>query len=176
MLYILIFVPTTIGFLHNYWDDSSFQCESLQEVRELERNTNQCVRINSMGDVRNNLQMCKDYLSEKLLEKCETTKVKNPGKLLYCRNIFTITCCFKQATCSTWSDINLRMYVRAKEYLTSTQGFLQNLTQLVGYKTCHSLGSSTDASKCALDCQAQEKGQFATRCANEGGVFKCCIR
>ena len=46
----------------------------------------------------------------------------------------------------------------------------------MGYKTCHALNSSLDATVCAKDCNRLRKGDFATRCKFFGGLYKCCIR
>ena len=46
----------------------------------------------------------------------------------------------------------------------------------MGYKTCHVLNSSLDATACAKDCDRLKKQDFATKCRDKGGLFKCCIR
>ena len=46
----------------------------------------------------------------------------------------------------------------------------------MGYKTCHVLNSSLDATVCAKDCDHQKKQDFATKCRDKGGLYKCCIR
>ena len=46
----------------------------------------------------------------------------------------------------------------------------------MGYKTCHVLNSSLDATVCAKDCNRLRKGDFAKRCKFFGGLYKCCIR
>ena len=46
----------------------------------------------------------------------------------------------------------------------------------MGYKTCHMLKNSLDASICAKDCERLEKEKFAKSCKKAGGFFKCCIR
>ena len=46
----------------------------------------------------------------------------------------------------------------------------------MGYKTCHALNSSLDASICAKDCEGLKKDKFATDCQDRGGLYKCCIR
>ena len=46
----------------------------------------------------------------------------------------------------------------------------------MGYKTCHALNSSLDATVCAEDCDRLEKEDFATNCKDKGGLYKCCIR
>ena len=46
----------------------------------------------------------------------------------------------------------------------------------MGYKTCHVLNSSLDATVCAKDCDRLKKEDFATNCGDEGGLYKCCIR
>ena len=46
----------------------------------------------------------------------------------------------------------------------------------MGYKRCHVLNSSLDATVCAKDCNLLRKQDFAKRCKERGGLFKCCIR
>ena len=47
----------------------------------------------------------------------------------------------------------------------------------MGYKTCHILNSSLDATLCAEDCDRLKKEDFATDCKdNKRGLYKCCIR
>ena len=46
----------------------------------------------------------------------------------------------------------------------------------MGYKTCHVLNSSLDATVCAKDCDRLKKEKFATECRDSGGLYKCCIR
>ena len=46
----------------------------------------------------------------------------------------------------------------------------------MGYKTCHRLNSSLDATVCAKDCDRLKKQKFATECTDSGGLYKCCIR
>ena len=46
----------------------------------------------------------------------------------------------------------------------------------MGYKTCHVLNSSLDATACAKDCDLLRKQDFAKNCKQTGGLYKCCIR
>ena len=46
----------------------------------------------------------------------------------------------------------------------------------MGYKTCHALNTSLDASICAKDCERLETHKFAQDCKHRGGLYKCCIR
>ena len=46
----------------------------------------------------------------------------------------------------------------------------------MGYKTCYVLNSSLDATVCAKDCDRLRKEEFAKRCKNKGGMYKCCIK
>ena len=46
----------------------------------------------------------------------------------------------------------------------------------MGYKTCHILKSSLDATICAKDCDTLRNKFFAKRCKERGGLYKCCIR
>ena len=46
----------------------------------------------------------------------------------------------------------------------------------MGYKACHVLNSSLNATVCAKDCDRLKKEDFATKCKDKGGLYKCCIR
>ena len=180
MFYHLFFLlPMALGIIIDSWSDefeSSQNCQSMEDVRRLKINSSQCVEITTEKNSKDAFRVCKNHLSVKLKKKCEKSKVKNPGKLLYCKIKSSITCCFVEATCFTWSGINLKMYHLAKDYLTDTEGFLSQLTKSEGYKTCHALGTSLDTSICAKDCEELENGRFAKNCATKGWLFKCCIR
>ena len=63
-----------------------------------------------------------------------------------------------------------------REYLTNPEGFLDKTIRPMGYKTCHALNSSLDATACAEDCDRFENQKFAKDCKLNNGVFKCCIR
>ena len=56
------------------------------------------------------------------------------------------------------------------------QAYLDTHIRPMGYKTCHLLHTSLDATACADDCKRFEKGRFAKDCRKRGGFFKCCIR
>ena len=63
-----------------------------------------------------------------------------------------------------------------REYLTNPEGFLDKKIRPMGYKTCHVLNSSLDATICAKDCDRLTKHKFAKDCEVKGGLYKCCIR
>ena len=52
----------------------------------------------------------------------------------------------------------------------------QNQIRPMGYKTCRVLNSSLDATVCAKDCDRLKEQDFATKCRDKGGLYKCCIR
>ena len=58
-----------------------------------------------------------------------------------------------------------------REYLTNPENFLDKNIRSMGYKTCHVLNSSLDATVCAKDCDRQEKNKFAKDCKKRGGLF-----
>ena len=62
-----------------------------------------------------------------------------------------------------------------REYLTNPEGFLDKTIRPMGYKTCHALNSSLDATVCAKDCDHFKKQDFAKKCKETGGLYKCCI-
>ena len=100
-----------------------------------------------------------------------------------------ITCCFDQHECiRDWAElqehaVNVSRYLVIlppaqihREYLKDPPAYLQTQLMPMGYKTCHILNNSLDASVCADDCKKWEKQKFAKKCAKDGGFFKCCIR
>ena len=111
-----------------------------------------------------------------LERKCAFTHIEKTGKLAYCEDRDVITCCFYDERCSTWEEMHNHVYEDAKEYLTNTTAAIEKFVKVKGYSTCHHLGTSLDASVCADDCKELEKGEFAQKCTEDGGLFKCCIR
>ena len=63
-----------------------------------------------------------------------------------------------------------------RKYLKDPPAYIRKKVKRMGYKTCHILGTSLDASVCAKDCEELEKQKFAVTCKEKGGLFKCCIR
>ena len=162
-----------------YWDegfDGSKHCESLNDVQKLQQDTEQCRTslIRESGE-ESAFKVCLHFLTQRLDNMCQRTEVKDPGKLLYCKNRGVVICCFKDVKCETSENMNINISVRAKEFLTNTTGFLDYKVNVAGYKTCHRL-DSLDASICAKDCKKQEEEMFAEQCRDTGGLFKCCIR
>ena len=100
-----------------------------------------------------------------------------------------ITCCFDQHECiRDWAElqehaVNVSRYLVIlppaqihREYLKDPPAYVQTQLMPMGYKTCHILNNSLDASVCADDCKKWEKQKFAKKCAKDGGLLKCCIR
>jgi len=136
----------------------------------------QCSSVNGHGNKKEAFRNCKRRVQAKLEDLCSDTKVKRTGELLYCYDRGLISCCFYNHSCAeNWTEINEDMYDTARNYLEDPKAFLSNL-QSLGYKSCHPLNSSLDASICAEDCKKLEKKKFAQNCTNSGGLFKCCIR
>ena len=63
-----------------------------------------------------------------------------------------------------------------REYLPNPTDYLKKNVLPMGYKTCHVLNSSLDATICAKDCERLKKQKFGNDCKKKGGFFKCCIR
>ena len=165
----------------DYWSkkfDRLKNCESEDEVNVLRKGASQCrnITIKASGDKAAFLT-CVKYMNQALVKLCGDSDVKEPGKLLYCKNRGVIHCCFKDHKCETWATIygDFNMFNKARDYLLNTTGFLDHQVKRLGYKTCHHL-DSLDATKCADDCNEQRKGTFAKECEEKGGLFKCCIR
>ena len=66
------------------------------------------------------------------------------------------------------------MLNRSVNFLTNTEKFLANWVDL-GHDTCHKT-EGYDVTPCYKDCKEREKSEFAEKCREEGGLFKCCIR
>ena len=124
-------------------------------------------------------RLCKTHLSRSLQQKCGATTVNDTGHLLYCSNRGgqsssitspgIITCCFDQYSCvSDWLVMQNTIYKKAKEFLQGPKDFIRNQLLPMGYKTCHILNSSLDATPCAEDCD-RLKNQ---RCCSFG-VIRC---
>merc|ERR1719369_539878 len=165
---------------YDYWSDEfdvSQNCENKDEIeRLLDLTPTQCTRIMlNAGNEEKTFQSCKRHLQDKVKEKCEDVKVDKPGILLYCKKRGYLSCCFRNETCATWSNMRKSSYEKAKEYLTNRKNVLKNLINSVGYKTCYHI-DSLDATKCAEDCKKMEKETFAKNCREKGGLFKCCVR
>ena len=172
-------VSSLTATVKDYWSedfDSSKNCESKEEVKKLQNQQgNQCNTENIQNDGDEAaFKTCVRHLNKELGRICERSKVLHPGKLLYCKDRGQINCCFKDQKCANWLSINNEMAQKAKNFLENTTGFLDFQINKMGYKTCHRL-ESLDATKCAKDCEEQEKGKFAEKCKEKGGLFKCCI-
>ena len=63
-----------------------------------------------------------------------------------------------------------------REYLPNPTDYLKKNVLPMGYKTCHVLNSSLDATICAKDCERLKEHKFGKDCKKKGGFFKCCIR
>ena len=82
-----------------------------------------------------------------------------------------ITCCFDQHACVTdWKAMQHTVYKVAKEYLQSPKDYIAKKVLPMGYKTCHILNSSLDATPCARDCERFKKH----RCRGVSVSSSCC--
>jgi len=163
----------------DYWSedfDTTRICDSPDEVRELgAKDPSQCSSVSIKNSTEEAFSTCKRNIRSKLETKCDYSKVKDPGKILFCKNRGVVTCCFTNETCQSWQSIQKSIYRNAKKYLLNKEKVLGSLVKNFGYKTCHAL-DSLDASKCAKDCENLKTKQFAKNCTESGGLFKCCIR
>ena len=75
-----------------------------------------------------------------------------------------------------WAAMQTKISSLAKDYLASPEQYVRGSILSMGYKTCHHLKKSLNASRCADDCKKMEREKFATNCHLTGGLFKCCIR
>ena len=164
----------------DYWSgdfDLNKNCENEDEIMKLRKtDPHQCHKVFIKNGEEKAFRNCKTHLAIKLQKQCDFSKVANSGLLLYCKNRAAIVCCFREATCSSWNDIQNTIYKKAKEYLKDPKDVLKNLVKNDGYKTCHNLQDSLDVTKCAEDCQRMKEEKFSKNCTSGGGLFKCCIR
>ena len=71
--------------------------------------------------------------------------------------------------------INDEMTQKAVDFLQKPEVFLSNLVRNAGYDSCHRT-QEYDADQCHQDCQERENSNFAKKCRDDGGLYKCCIR
>ena len=83
--------------------------------------------------------------------------MKDPGDLLYCKKRGNIRCCFENAVCTEFMEWGSDDLEEATSYLNETLAYLNGLVKSTGYSSCHHLGTSLDASKCAKDCEKLKK-------------------
>ena len=126
--FVIIQLVSFVSSIDDYWSndfDSSKNCKSEDEVRELQNGKNQCsqVKVEDNGD-EEAFQVCVHKLNQLLGKKCEKSEVDNPGKLLYCKSRGQIICCFKGEKCKSWIDINNKIFLQAKAFLENTTSFL----------------------------------------------------
>ena len=99
----------------------------------------------------------------------------NEINVIHCDQGGILTCCFSDEICEqNWYAINNQMLERSENFLNHTNEFLGNWV-LLGHDTCHRT-HGYDAEQCHQDCKKLEKSEFAKKCKNDGGLFKCCIR
>ena len=98
------------------------------------------------------------------------------GELLYCYERGVTSCCFVDEKCGgTWLAINDGMTQKAVDFLQKPKVFLSKLERKAGYDSCHRT-QEYEADQCHQDCQEQENSNFAVKCREGGGLYKCCIR
>ena len=71
-------------------------------------------------------------------------------------------------------SVSVQIWHRSLRFL-SNDDTLKEYESNLGYDTCRKT-KGYDASPCIKDCQRLEKSDFAKKCAEDGGLFKCCIR
>merc|ERR1719153_174650 len=164
----------------DYWTDdfdASKNCDNEEEIARLSNLTpTQCVRVQVIDDEEKAFLQCKAILGGKIQEKCKDKKINNPGRLFYCKDRGHIACCHRNTTCFSWNNIQTQLYIDAKEYLMNKKKELARMVEEEGYKSCHPIDSSLDATECAEDCKKFETEKFGKNCTKNGGLFKCCIR
>ena len=67
-----------------------------------------------------------------------------------------------------------QLWHRSLKFLAN-EDTVKDYVDNLGYDTCHKT-KGYDASPCQKDCRRLEKSDFAKKCSNDGGFFKCCIR
>ena len=90
----------------------------------------QCKKMNSYEDEKKALQSCKAHLSKILQDRCEYTKVEDPGILLYCEVRGSLSCCFRNMKILTLYQEELLWGIFFPQYFTKEcyiSFMLQNL-------------------------------------------------
>ena len=176
--YLLAYIGLSLALLlaaEDYWDPSEIRinCSSVTEIYR--KTQDQCNLIAMKTNYDTALFKCKTLLSSVLEKKCSLSAIESRGELHTCHARGSVKCCFTNATCINWSQIQSSILKNSMEYLVRKKKVLDQFVNDLGYKTCHHL-DSLDATKCAEDCESLEKGEFAKNCTSNGGLFKCCIR
>jgi len=179
-LFVVLLISSSRGRgLDDYWDedfDQNKECDHEDEVNHLlTLDQKPCESVGYVdGIVEKAFLYCKQKLVLNLQNYCELS-VENPGDLIYCKTRNTVTCCYVNEKCVPFKDWGKNDFKMASSYLKDKRGYLESV-RATGYKTCHSLDTSNDASKCAEDCEELRQLDFARNCSASGGLFKCCIR
>ena len=99
------------------------------------------------------------------------------GDLLYCKARGKTSCCFRNETCAKNYIVSThdKMTSQSIKFINNPQEFLADMVKDLNYDTCNAI-AYYDATKCAEDCKQLERENFAKECAENGGLFKCCIR
>ena len=89
----------------------------------------QCKMMNNYKDEKKALQSCKAHLSKILQDRCEYTKVEDPGILLYCEVRGSLSCCFRNMKILTFYQDKLfwGFYFFSLFYIRMLCFMLQNL-------------------------------------------------
>merc|ERR1712142_1193086 len=89
MLILLLYISEyNSQFMNDYWSkdfDASKNCEDERETERLRMlNPSQCKSVrDTYGNREKTFQNCKIHLHAMIEEKCEYSKIENPGNLLY---------------------------------------------------------------------------------------------
>ena len=67
------------------------------------------------------------------------------------------------------------MESKPEAFLRNPKAYLEGTVDYFGYDSCHKI-EGLDASECAKDCEKASESNFAKRCSDQKGFFKCCIR
>ena len=99
------------------------------------------------------------------------------GILLYCKDRGQTSCCVYGESCSNdyYKTINGELEKKSAKFLSSTNVYISYMVEQMSYDSCYRI-DGLNASKCAEDCEALAKSDFAQNCERDKGLFKCCIR
>ncbi|XP_023345922.1 uncharacterized protein LOC111714920 [Eurytemora carolleeae] len=178
---VLLVQITNVSSVVDYWSedyDTAKNCKSEDLIIEIKQNKTQGFCEEEVGDLSDEkvFQNCKLNMAKTLGSLCRSTTVEQAGELLYCKNNMQTVCCARNYNCTkTWDTISERFVDKAISFLKDQDKFLAE-EKKKGYASCHSLNSSLDASICQQDCTKYEESDFAKKCKNDEGYFKCCVR
>ena len=99
------------------------------------------------------------------------------GILLYCKEGGQTTCCVYAESCydDYYKGVHGDLEKKSARFLKYPDYYINFMVEELSYDSCHRI-DGLDATECARDCEKLAKTEFAQKCEQDNGLFKCCIR